>query len=102
MIGKLRRNVIMRDWYDETEYFYHTHGYDIRCAAMNIKTLDSMMYYLNKNPKYGYIGFCHDYIGAQDGCGHVVAQFHNNTTIMFRGVEIIIDNDMENEQMKIW
>lgn len=102
MIGKLRCNIIWSDWYNELSYYYSIMGRSAQYAAMNIRTLESVISYTHKNPQYGYLSISRDYVNAQNGRGNIVTSFLNGIDIGFCGVSIIIDNTLEDERMKVW
>lgn len=96
---KLRRNVILRDWYDCIDKYQAQYGRYPKHVEMSIETLEAMMRYLYKKQLYG-LEFRQDVEYAESRNTRVVA--HRTERIFFEGVEIYIKNDLENEEMRIW
>lgn len=102
MLTKLRRNTIMQDWHNSLENFYKTTGYSAWHIVMNKKTLQYMIEYLTKNPQYGCLEIQHNYVDVRDVYKTVTVPFLNSIDIEFCGVEIMIDDCLENEVIRVW
>ena len=100
MKAKLRRNVILRDWFSGIDKYQAKYGYYPAHIEMNRDTLMLMVNYLRRHPQYRLqwdgITEC-----ARDGHGNVIVEWKREY-ICFEGVEIIIKNNVENEVMRIW
>lgn len=104
MIFQLRCNTVMSDWYYAMQhYFYAGYPY-VNYVLMSMKTLKTIVYYLNKR----YDSYS-DYLQITDGLksaydgrrGDVIYTIRTEQVISFNGVQILIDNSIEDERIII-
>lgn len=98
MIFQLRRNTIMSDWYKAVDHYRYMIGYDINYAIVNIKTLKMMEYYSSKHKDVLIVRNFENV----DERGHVIYRLWGYPSVTFCGVNIIIDNSIEDERIKFY
>ena len=101
MIFQLRCNTVMDDWYYAMDRYYFSVGHNVNYVVMSMKTLEMMIHYPNK--KYGNHS---NNLQITDGCesvhdrrGNVIYTIRTEQVISFNGVQILIDNSIEDERM---
>ena len=103
MIFQLRRNTVMSDWYYAMQHYYSVIGYNVNYVLMSMKTLEMIVHYLNKRyDSYSdYLQITDGFKSAHDGRGNVIYTIRTEQVISFNGVQILIDNSIEDERMII-
>ena len=90
----------MRDWHEIITRYYSVVGYNVCHVAMNRKTLDNVMSYMYKY-KYDYLYIEPKYNEVYDIDGNPF-RWYVEEQIYFCGIQIIIDDSLEDEVIKVW
>ena len=100
MIFQLRRNTIMDDWYKAVDHYRYMIGYDINYAIVNIRTFSMIEAYMRK---YGYdFLFINNYNYSYDMNGRVICNFNTVQQVILCGVNIIVDDSVDDEIVKFY
>ena len=101
MIFQLRRNTVMSDWYYAMQHYYYVNGYNVNYVLMSMKTLETIVRYSNKKyDRYSdYLQITDGFKSVHDRRGNVIYTIRTEQVISFNGIQILIDNSIEDERM---